>query len=35
MEQLVEQTTPHYREKFIIVPRGFLKGLVDMLDELE
>jgi adenosylhomocysteinase len=34
MEQLIEATAAHFGEKFPAVPRGFLKGLVDILDEL-
>jgi hypothetical protein len=33
--RLIEQTAAHFGEKFTTVPRGFLKGLVDILDELQ
>jgi len=35
LKHLIEHTTSRFGEKFTSVPRGFLKGLVDLLDELE
>jgi adenosylhomocysteinase len=34
LERLIAQTAAHFGEKFVTVPRGFLKGLVDILDAL-
>jgi hypothetical protein len=33
--RLIEQTAAHFGGKFTTVPRGFLKGLVDILDKLQ
>jgi P-loop Domain of unknown function (DUF2791) len=35
LKRLIEETAVRFGEKFKAVPRGFLKGLVDILDELE
>jgi hypothetical protein len=35
LKRLIEETAAHLGEKFTAVPRGFLKGLVDILDELQ
>jgi adenosylhomocysteinase len=35
LKRLIEQTAAHVGGKFTTVPRGFLKGLVDILDELQ
>lgn len=35
LKQLVEDTAVRFGEKFKTMPRGLLKGLVDILDELE
>jgi hypothetical protein len=35
LKRLVGETAARFGEKFKTVPRGFLKGLVDILDELE
>jgi BREX system ATP-binding protein BrxC/D len=34
LERLIAQTAAHFGEKFLTVPRRFLKGLVDILDAL-
>ena len=35
LKRLIEETAAHFGGKFTTVPRGFLKGLVDILDELQ
>ena len=35
LKRLIEQTAAHFGGKFTTVPRGFLKALVDILDELQ
>ena len=35
LKRLIEETAARFGEKFTMVPRGFLKGLVDILDELQ
>ena len=35
LKRLIEETAARFGEKFTVVPRGFLKGLVDILDELQ
>lgn len=35
LKRLIEKTAARFGEKFTVVPRGFLKGLVDILDELQ
>jgi hypothetical protein len=35
LRRLIEETAARFGEKFTSVPRGFLKGLVDILDELK
>jgi adenosylhomocysteinase len=35
LKRLIEETVTRFGEKFKTAPRGFLKGLVDILDELE
>jgi hypothetical protein len=35
LSRLIEETATRFGEKFTSVPRGFLKGLVDILDELK
>jgi hypothetical protein len=35
LKRLVEETATRFGEKFKTVPRGFLKGVVDILDDLE
>jgi hypothetical protein len=35
LKRLIEETAAHFGEKFTTGPRGFLKVLVDILDEFE
>jgi adenosylhomocysteinase len=35
LTRLIEEAAAHFRDKFITVPRGVLKVLVDILDELQ
>ena len=34
-KRLIEETAALFGEKFTVVPRGFLKGLLDILNELQ
>ena len=35
LKRVIGETAAHFGEKFTTVPRGFLKGLVDILDKLQ
>jgi hypothetical protein len=35
LKRLMEETAARFGEKFTAVPRGFLAGLVDILDDLQ